>query len=142
MRKFLILLSILFLGFGTINIFAQKKAKPRKVVIFEISVPNFGEPYKEEILINQTPKAKYEFDGGGSSSCYHCDKNEDSSYSFTLRAFRMGKNKANVGFEIEIDKKCKTRKIFKVYQNQPTKLQLNCGVILTAYYGFESKKAN
>ncbi len=49
----------------------------------------------------------------------------------------MGKDKVNVGFEIEIDEECKTRKIFAVHRNKQIKVQLKCNVSLVAYYGFE-----
>jgi hypothetical protein len=146
MRKFSILFLILFLGFTAIQIFAQKMVKLREVIIIEFLAPNHKEFRKDEIFINKKPKSEFEVGGGSGSECGECTPEQidaqPSDYLYTARVFRMGKNKANIGFEISVDGECKTQKVFAVYRNQQTKIQLNCGVSLIAYYGFESKKAN
>lgn len=146
MKKLSILFAVLFLGFGTIHISAQKKIKLREVIIIEFLAPKHTEVRRDEIFINKTPESKFESGGGSGSGCGECTLEQinvqPSDYLYTARAFRMGKNKANIGFEIEVDGECKTRKIFTVHRNQQTKIQLKCGVSLTAFYGFESEEEN
>lgn len=142
MKKFSTLLIVLFLIFGIVQTFAQKKAKPREVIMIEISVPNFEEADKREVLMNRPSKIKYDASGSGGQSCINCNEPSDSFYGLRAGAVRIGKDSAKVGFKIEIDEKCKTRKVFMVYRNQQTKIQLNCGVSLVAYYGYESEEAN
>lgn len=133
--------------FGTTEVFAQKKAKPRPVIVIEISVPNFEQPDKREVLINRTAKSNYEYSGGGGQGCGGCGEERSrelakSTYVFTARAWRMGRDKSKVGFEIEVGEQCQTQKIFKVYRHRQTKIRLNCGIGLAAYYGFETKETN
>lgn len=175
MKNFSISFAILFICFSATHIFAQKKAKFREVIVIEISVPNFENTDKREILINRTIKTKYEESGGSGQgigfgigyNCGDCSpeslakmkeqalaekkelekklakKNSESpSYMFTARAFRLGKDKSNLSFEILVGENCKSRKIFKIYRNRQNKLQLKCGVSLVAYYGVESKEGN
>lgn len=159
-RIFSLLLIIAFAShFGIIQSFAQKRAKPREVIFIEFTSPTGGIA-KWEVIINRSPKTKYQTAGGGASgagvSCSHCSQeyfeelrrkaNEEAakkSYGFTAKAWRMGKDKSNVNFAISTGGgECQTQKTFTVYRNRQTKLQLKCGISLTAYYGFESKKAN
>jgi hypothetical protein len=144
---FSLLLIITFAShFGTIQVFAQKRAKPREVILIEFFAPNDKEANRIELKINRTSKEINGMGGGRGSGCGECTPEQiaaqPSNYLFTARAFRMGKDKANVGFEIEIEEECKARKIFTVYRNRETKLQLNCGVSLTAYYGLETEEMN
>lgn len=166
MKKLLILFLVLVAShFGTTAIFAQKKAKPREIVVIEISVPTFDDADKREVLINQTAEGKYEISGGGGKGiastvgCPRCsaeelaelhaelkksliNENEFSSYSFTARARRMGNDKSKMSFDISVGESCRAKKVFTVYRNQQNEIQLNCGVSLIAYYGFEMKEAN
>jgi hypothetical protein len=169
MRKLSILFAVLFLILSVAQIFAQKK--PREVIVIEISVPNFENTDKRQILINRTTKTRYEKTGGrvksvGNTVGYSCGdcsaellaklkeqvltenkemakiNSEISFYMFIARAFRMGKDKSNLSFIISDGKDCKLRKILKVYRNRQNKMQLKCGASLVAYYGFESKGGN
>lgn len=146
MRNFSILFAILFICFSATHIFAQKKAKPREIIVIEFLAPNHKEVSRNEVWINKTPKSINEVGGGSVSDCGECTHEQiaaqPSEYIYKARAFRTGKGKANVGFEIEVDGECKTRRIFTVYRNHQTKLKLNCGVSITVYYGFQSEEGN
>jgi Na+-transporting NADH:ubiquinone oxidoreductase subunit NqrF len=159
MKKLSILFAVLFLVFFTTHIFAQKKAKQREVIVIEITTPNKNID-RQEVLINRTPKTNYEIGGGGAngggSVCGDCSPKESEeinkkykaqlrklSYGFTAKAWRMGKNKSNLSFGISVgEDNCQTQKIFTVYRNQQTKIQLNCGVSLIAYYGLKNEEGN
>jgi hypothetical protein len=45
-----------------------------------------------------------------------------------------------ISFDIAIVERCETQKIFIVYRNQQTKIQLNCGVNLVGYYEFKTDR--
>ncbi|MGI8556273.1 MAG: hypothetical protein ACR2LT_07965 [Pyrinomonadaceae bacterium] len=145
MKKFSSLLCILIIAlyFGTTEVPAQKTIKAREIIIVEVSISGY-ETDRREVPINRTSHSKYEIGGGG--GCGECYAEQPDDYLYTARAFRMGKNKVNVGFQIaegmDSDDKCKTQKIFAVYRNQKTKVKLRCGVNLIAYYGFETERAN
>ena len=132
--------AVLFLCFGTTDIFAQKKAIPREVIVIEILSPISKDADKREVLINKTVKSNYEAGGGRGNACTSCDQN--GSYEFNATAWRMGKDKSKISFKISFADECRTRKIFTIYRNQQTKIQLNCGVNIVAYYGFESEEGN
>jgi hypothetical protein len=140
-RFFSLLLIITFAShFGTIHTFAQKKAKRKEAVVIELSIPGREETIKAEMSVNQTPKFENSIQGGG--SCGDCDEFQTPDYEFKATAFKMNKNKTKVSFKIKIGDECKTSWVFTVYRNRKTKLQLQCGVSLIAYFGFESEEAN
>ncbi|HEX8736434.1 MAG TPA: hypothetical protein VF721_13985 [Pyrinomonadaceae bacterium] len=164
MKKLLILFLVLVAtDFGISPVFAQKKGKPpREVIVIEISVPTFYEVDKREVLINRTSKSKYKYMGGagkgmaGTVGCPRCspeeiaklnaksaiNENEISSYGFTASAWRMGKDKSKMRFDISVGESCQAQKKFMIYRNRQNKIQLNCGVSLVVYYGFETKEAD
>jgi hypothetical protein len=154
----LLLIIVVASHFGIIQVFAQKQLKPREVIVIEFTSPR-GSPAKYEVLINRTPKTNYEILGGGAYAggvgCGDCSREEyerlkekhkaelaSLSYGFSAKAWRMGKNKSNLNFGISTGGNCRTQKTFTVYRDRQTKIQLDCGVTLTAYYGLESKEAN
>ena len=120
MKKLFCLLFIITCtsNFGTNAIFAQKRTKPREVIVIEFLTPT-GINERREVLINRTPKTKYETSGGGAiASCAGCgdcsqetfeelnrkakEEARKKSYGFSIKAWRMGKNKSNVSFGISI----------------------------------------
>jgi hypothetical protein len=142
---FNLLLIIAFAShFGTNEIFAQKKAKPKEVIIVKFSLPNWKSFKKGQFPINKTPQGNFDSGDISVSECMDPSNKECtySSYEFAGRAFAVNKNLAKINFKIEVDDNCKTRRIFTVYRNKETKIRLNCGVSLIAYYGFESKETN
>ncbi len=60
MKRFLTLPLILFAvsHFGTTQVFAQKKVKPKEVIIIEFLAPKHKEFSKNEIQINRTSREK------------------------------------------------------------------------------------
>ena len=161
MKRFFCLLLIIIVAshFGTIQIFAQKRTKPREVIVIEFTTP-YKSINRQEVLINRTPQTNYETAGGGAAGggagCGDCSREESErlsreykaelrkfSYGFTAKARRLDKDKSNVDFGISVGGgNCQTEKTFTVYRRQQTKFQLDCGITLTAYYGLESEKAN
>jgi hypothetical protein len=140
-RFFSLLLIITFAShFGTIHAFAQKKSKRKEAVVIELSIPGREETTKAEVPINQTPKPENSIRGGG--GCGDCDESQTPPYEFKAGVFKMDKNKTKVSFGIKIGDECKTSWVFTVYRNRKTKLQLQCGVSLIAYYRFKSEEAN
>lgn len=144
--------------FGTIALFAQKRPKPREVIVIEFTAPN-NRLVKREVLINRTPNTDYRTSGGGASGagagCGDCSREQfeelnrkakeearKKSYGFTAKAWRMGNNQSNVSFGISVGGNCRTQKTFAVSRFQKTEIKLDCGINLTAYYGIESKEAN
>ena len=155
----LLLLITVASHFGTIQSFAQKRTKPREVIVIEFTTQDKGLD-KQEVLINRTPKTNYKTSGGGANGggvvCGDCSREdfeklnkaykaglERLSYGFTAKAWRMGQNKSTVNFGISVGSgNCRTQKTFTVSRNKATKIQMDCGVSLVAYYGLESKEAN
>lgn len=159
-RISLLVLIIAFASqFGITQIFAQKKSKLREVIIIEFTTPS-NAILKREVLINRTSKIKSWIGSGVENGigvgCSHCDKKKleeinrkarekfkKESYSFTASAWKTGKNKSNLNFDVSIgDGNCYTKKIITIHRNKITNVQLNCGLSLVAYYGFESEEVN
>lgn len=138
LTQFLIL--VVASHFGITSVFAQKKVKRKEVVVIELLIPGREEITKAEVLINQTPKLKNSVRGGG--GCGNCDESQTPPYEFKAEVFKIDKNKTKVSFKIEVGDECRTGWVFTVSRNRKTKLQLNCGISLTAYYGFESEETN
>ncbi len=148
---FSLLLIITFAShFGTNAVFAQKKAKPKEVIIFELLLPDQESFAKSEIPINNTPKGVLEATGGAVSECGipenpECAKTIYASYVFRARAFASGKNQPRINLQIKMsfdNKDCTMQKRnFIVYRNRQTKITLECGFTLIARHGFEGKEA-
>lgn len=147
MKKILSLLLIITFAshFGTNAVFAQKDRKSREVIVVEYLMAGDKSSEKLEIPVNGD-------NGVGSvSECLDWTGREDectkaySSFELSGKTLQISKNTARVNFKAEIfadSKECKTRKIFTVYRNRQTRLQLKCGVSLIAYYGFASAETN
>jgi hypothetical protein len=151
-RFFSLLLIIAFAShFGTNAAFAQKRAKPGEVIIVVLSLST-GESFDElEFPINKTSRGIFDAGGGMVSECGfpekpECAKSVYKSYDILGRAFAAGRNRAKIKLRADItvgDNDCKISGIYTVRRNRKTKIRLSsCGASLTAYYGFESKKAN
>ncbi len=151
-RFFSLFLIITFAShFGTIETFAQKRAKSREVIIVVFSHSMEDSFDKLEFPINKTPKGKFDAGGGMVSECGFPEKPECaefiySSYDISGRAFAAGKNRAKIKLKADITvgvENCKINRTYTVYRNRKTKIRLDaCGASLIAYYGFKSKKAN
>ncbi len=159
-RYFYSFLIITFaLHFGTNAIFAQKRAKPREVIVIEFNLAE-NNLIRREVPINRNLKSQRGIGGGtgngGGVGCSHCSQAElekldkelkeelqKESKSYIAEAWRINKNESKLKFEISTKGgSCQAEKTFIVYRNQQTKIQLDCGVNLIAYYSFISKKAD
>jgi hypothetical protein len=147
----LLLIIIVASHFGTNAVFAQKRVKPKEVIIIVFSLSAGGSFNELEFPINKTSKGKLDAGGGMVSECGfpeepECAKFVYSSYDISGRAFAAGKNRAKIKLKANItanNNNCKISGTYTVYRNRKTKIGLDsCGAGLTAYYGFESKKAN
>lgn len=151
-RFFSLLLIITFAShFGTIEMFAQKRAKSGEVIIVVFSLSTGYSFDGLEFPINKTSKGILDAGGGMVSECGFPEKPECakfiySSYDISGRAFAAGKSQAKIKLKADItvgDEDCKISRTYTVYRNRKTKIRLNsCGASLIAYYGFKSKKAN
>lgn len=161
MKKLFCLLFIITCAssFGTSAIFAQKRSQSLEVIVIEFKFAENG-LIKREVPINRNLKIQNGIGGGmgngGGVGCSHCSQVEleklnkelkeeiqKESKFYTAEAWRINKNKSKLKFEISIKGgSCKAENTFIVYRNQQTKVQLDCGINLIAYYGFESKEAN
>jgi hypothetical protein len=133
---FSLLLIIAFAShFGTIETFAQKRAKPREVIILVFSLSTGYSFDGLEFPLNKSSKGKPE-----------CANSVYSSYDISGRAFAAGKNQAKIKLKADItvgNEDCKINRTYTVYRNRKTKIKLDsCGASLIAYYGFKSKKTN
>lgn len=148
---FSLLLIITFAShFGTNAVFAQKRAKPKEVIVFELLLPDRESFAKSEIPINNTPKGVLEATGGAASECGipedpECAKTIYASYVFRARAFASGKNQTRINLQIRTsfdNKDCTMQKrSFVVYRNRQTKFKSECGFTIIARYGFEGREA-
>jgi len=149
---FSLLLIIAFAShFGTNTVFAQKRAKPKDIIVVEFLLPNQESFGKVEIPINNTPKGDSDAGGGAVRECGipenpECAKTIYASYEFHARAFASGKNQTRVNLQIEAsfdNEECAMQKMtFIVYRNRQTKLRLNCSIVLLARYGLQGKEAS
>jgi hypothetical protein len=135
--------------FGTNAVFAQKRAKPKEVIVVYFPMPNGESPSKWKIPIYKSPRGK--FNGGGMvSECGfpdnpECAKFIYASYEYQAKAFALRKNRVRIDLKIDFAvgaNECKTRRLFTVYRNRQTKIRLGCGTTLTARYGLSTEKAN
>jgi hypothetical protein len=149
---FSLLLIITFAShFGTNAVFAQKRAKPKEVIILEVLLPNQESFSKAEIPINDTLKGNLDASGGVINECGipedpECAKTVYAYYGFRAKAFASGKSKTQINLQFEVtygNEDCKMQeKNFIVYRNRQTKITLECGFTLIARYGLEGKEAN
>ncbi len=131
------MLAVLFLGFNATHIFAQKKLERAKTITVEFLIPNRKYKNKLKISIHNNSKGKLELVGGNVDECgipEECKDYVGSSYMLFAKAFKTGRTKTTVNFNIEVNDACKTKRTFTVNRNGQTKLRLGCGVSLTAYY--------
>ncbi len=137
--------------FGTIETFAQKRAKPKEVIIVVFSIPNDQTFDGLEFPINRTAKGKLDDGGGMVSECGipedpECAKSIYSAYDIYGRAFAVGKNQAKIKLKGELtvdDKDCQINGTYTVYRNRKTNIRFNsCGANLIVFYGFESEETN
>jgi hypothetical protein len=140
MKKFIPLLSLFVLCFGTAQTLAQKKTNPKEVVIVELAVGERESAQKIEVSINRGTGIKKEKpikpawskDGEGSLP---------PQYSYDLGAYFADKNSSKVYFKAIVERCSETvRKDFVVDRNQEIELQLDCGIKIKAYYGLESNE--
>ena len=147
----LLLLIAVASHFGIIQVFAQKRVKPKEIIIVVLSLST-GESFDGlEFPINKTPKGIFDAGGGMVSECGFPDKPECAkfvykSYDISGRAFTINKNQAKIRLKADVtvgDNDCKINGTYAIYRNRKTNIRLNsCGASLIAYYGFKSKKAN
>jgi flagellar basal body L-ring protein FlgH len=153
MKNFSSLLLIITFAshFGIIEMFAQKQAKPKEVIIVVFSYSADYSFDGLEFPINKTAKGKFDAGGGMVSECGFPEKPECanfiySSYEISGKAFAAGKNQVKIKLkgEITVDvNDCRINGIYTVYRNRKTKIRFNsCGANLIFYYGLKSKKAN
>jgi hypothetical protein len=66
MKRFFSLLLIIVVAshFGIIQVFAQKRVKPKEVIIVEFPLPNGESPSRWKIPINKSPRRKFGAGGG------------------------------------------------------------------------------
>ena len=146
MKNFRVILPIIvvIICSSVTAIFGQKVARPKEVIIIEIVVPNRADvPDKWEVPINRTNGSNDEVGAMSISECGGCMTDDEflkagpsSTYEFSARAYRMGQNNTNIGFEIKVDE-CVTRKVFSVRRNRRAMIKLGCGTKIVAYYGFQ-----
>lgn len=145
LMKYLLMFFFLTTCFGVSQIYAQNNTSQTEIIIIEIFAPNHTEPEKLQIPINRRKNENLDEGIGSVSHCVHCNEEDRAllPIDFTLRAraFRMGKNKVNIGVELSVNEdRCRTTEIFGITRNKKTKVKLKCGVTLFAYYDFESKE--
>ena len=149
---FSLLLIIAFAShFGTIETFAQKRSKPKEVIIVVFSLSTGYSFDGLEFPLNKTSKGKFDVGEGMVSECGFPEKPECansvySSYDISGRAFAAGKNQARIKLKADItvgNNDCKINRIYSVYRNRKTEIKLDsCDASLIVYYGFKSKKTN
>jgi len=137
--------------FGIIQVFAQKRVKPKEVIIVVLSLSTGYSFDGLEFPINKTSKGIFDAGGGMVSECGSPEKPECAkyiykSYDISGRAFAINKTQAKIRLKADItvgDNDCKINGTYTVYRNRKTKIGLDsCGASLIAYYGFKSKEAN
>lgn len=132
--------------FGTTQVFAQRKLQSKEVMVIEFLIPNQKSYEKAKIPIGKNLK-ELVVEGMAVNECGYPDREECKNYpywtyTFSASAFKTGKAPTKVKFQIKVTNNCKTQKIFTVHRKRQTKIQLNCGVNLVAYYGFETEETN
>src|SRR6476620_8246225 len=135
MKKLINLLLIITFAshFGTIETFAQKRAKPREVIILVFS-HSTGDSFDGlEFPINKVSKGKFDAGGGMVSECGlpekpECAKSVYSAYEISGRSFAAGKDRAKLRLKGDVtvgDEDCKINGTYTVYRNRKTKIRLN-----------------
>lgn len=153
MKKFINLVLIIAFAshFGTIETFAQKRAKSREVIILVFSLSTGYSFDGIEFPLNKTSKGGFDAGEGMVSECGfpekpECANSTYTSYAIDGRAFAAGKNQAKIRLKADItvgSEDCKINRTYTIYRNRKTKIPLDsCGANLIAYYGLKRKKAN
>lgn len=138
MKTVLFLLVLTFFGGSTMQTLAQKKAKPKDVIMVELSVSKGTNTQIIEVPISTAArtsekplKPAWEKDGDGSMP---------PQFNYNLEAYVNDKNSSKVYFAAVVER-CQeiVRKDFIVTKGKKVQLELGCEIKITAYYGIESK---
>ncbi len=138
MKTVFFLLVLAFFGCGATQVLAQKKTKPKDVIVVELKVGKGTNTQVIQVPINTIPrtaekplKRAWEKDG---------DAAMPPQFSYNLEAYVNDKNNSKVYFAAVVER-CQetTRKDFVVTKGQKIEFELGCEIKITAYYSIESK---
>lgn len=137
-KTILFLLVLIVCAGETTPILAQKKAKPKEVIMIELTVGRGTKAQMIEVPINYVPrttekplKRGWDKDGDGALP---------PQFSYNLEAYINDKNSSKVYFAALVER-CQEaiRQNFTVMRNQKTEFELGCEIKITARYAIESK---
>ena len=138
MKTILLVLVLTFFGGVAMQTPAQKKAKPKDIIVVELTVGEGTNTQIIQVPINLTRrtaekplKQGWEKDGDGTLP---------PQFSYNLEAYLNEKDNSKIYFAAVVER-CQeeARKDFIVTKGQKTELALGCQIKITAYYGIESK---
>ncbi len=138
---------VFFLCLGVICISAQGVSEKKEAIILELKIKVNEEIVVQKLDFPLDTNIK-EVGGGGFAygiECDHCDESKLPSYIGGYMVKSLGQKVSKLKFWVKIKntaKKCSVKTKFKVFRNRRTNLNLNCGVTLVAYYGFELEEEN
>ncbi len=138
MKTVLLLMILTIFGFGSTQIPAQNKPKPKDVIVVELTVGKGTNTQIIQVPISNTQRTaekplKPGWDKAGDGSL-------PPQFSYNLEAYPNEKNNSKVYFAAVVER-CReeARKDFIVTKGQKTEFELSCEIKITAYYGTESK---